>query len=138
MVNGESPPVAMVEARQLPPTRDPLEFALREEERANDSRRLLREQNISEALSYPSYPLPLDGFKPLRSPTLIFAAASPGAIARQFAPACLLQQPSPNHMVDAGTSSVEHLHKIMEAAPETIAPPDGIAAGSENTFRPHS
>jgi aryl-alcohol dehydrogenase-like predicted oxidoreductase len=85
---------------------------------------------------------PLGGFKPLRSPALDSAAASLGATTRQVGLAWLLQR-SPNILVIAGTSSVEHLHENLEAAAlrlpqETVAALDEIAAGSENNFRPHS
>jgi len=69
------------------------------------------------------------------------AAGSLSFITRQVAPAWLLQR-SPNILAIAGTLSVEHLHENMEAAARrhsqvTIAGLKGIAAGSENTFRPH-
>jgi aryl-alcohol dehydrogenase-like predicted oxidoreductase len=58
---------------------------------------------------------PLGGFRPLQSPLLDAAAASLGATTRQIALAWLLQR-SPNILIIAGTSSVEHLHQNLEAA----------------------
>ena len=77
---------------------------------------------------------PLGGFKPLRSPILDQAAASVGATTRQVALAWLLQR-SPNILIIAGTSSVEHLHENLRAAslqlpPETVAQLDEVAAGA--------
>jgi pyridoxine 4-dehydrogenase len=77
---------------------------------------------------------PLGGFKPLRSPILDQAAASVGATARQVALAWLLQQ-SPNILIIAGTSSVEHLHENLRAAtlqlpPETVAQLNEVAVGA--------
>lgn len=81
---------------------------------------------------------PLGGFKPLRSPILEQAAASVGATTRQVGLAWLLQR-SPNILIIAGTSSVEHLHGNLRAAnlqlpPETVAQLNEVAA----TLRIHS
>jgi pyridoxine 4-dehydrogenase len=57
---------------------------------------------------------PLGGFRPLQSPLLDAAAASLGATTRQVALAWLLQR-SPNILIIAGTSSVEHLHDNLKA-----------------------
>jgi pyridoxine 4-dehydrogenase len=58
---------------------------------------------------------PIGGFRPLTSPALNTAASSLGATTRQVALAWLLQR-SPNVLVIAGTSSVEHLHENLRAA----------------------
>ena len=68
---------------------------------------------------------PLGGFRPLQSPLLDAAAASLGATTRQVALAWLLQR-SPNILIIAGTSSVEHLHDNLEAA--SLALPADIVA----------
>lgn len=75
---------------------------------------------------------PLGGFRPLQSPLLDAAAASLGETTRQVALAWLLRR-SPNILIIAGTSSVEHLHDNLKAAslklsPETIARLDKIAS----------
>jgi aryl-alcohol dehydrogenase-like predicted oxidoreductase len=75
---------------------------------------------------------PLGGFRPLQSSLLDAAAASLDATARQVALAWLLQR-SPNILIIAGTSSVEHLHDNLKAArlklaPDTVAGLDRIAA----------
>jgi aryl-alcohol dehydrogenase-like predicted oxidoreductase len=77
---------------------------------------------------------PLGGFKPLRSPILDQAAASAGATTRQVALAWLLQR-SPNILIIAGTSSVEHLHENLRAAtlqlpPEIVAQLNEVAASA--------
>ena len=77
---------------------------------------------------------PLGGFRPLTSTILDEAASSLGATPRQVALAWLLQR-SPNVLVIAGTSSVEHLHENVKAAdlkltPESVARLDEIAADS--------
>jgi pyridoxine 4-dehydrogenase len=74
---------------------------------------------------------PLGGFRPLQSSLLDAAAASLGATTRQVALAWLLQR-SPNILIIAGTSSVEHLHDNLKAArvklsPDTVAGLDRIA-----------
>ncbi len=68
---------------------------------------------------------PLGGFRPLQSRLLDAAAASLGATTRQVALAWLLQR-SPNILIIAGTSSVEHLHDNLEAA--TLVLPSDIVA----------
>jgi pyridoxine 4-dehydrogenase len=68
---------------------------------------------------------PLGGFRPLRSPLLDAAAASLGATTRQVALAWLLQR-SPNILIIAGTSCVEHLHDNLEAA-NLVLPADIVA-----------
>lgn len=68
---------------------------------------------------------PLGGFRPLESPLLDAAAASMGATTRQLALAWLLQR-SPNILIIAGTSSVEHLHLNVKAA--SLALPTDIVA----------
>jgi pyridoxine 4-dehydrogenase len=73
---------------------------------------------------------PLGGFRPLNSPILDRIAASLKATTRQVALAWLLQR-SPNILLIAGTSSVEHLHQNFEAAklalsPEVITQLDGL------------
>jgi pyridoxine 4-dehydrogenase len=75
---------------------------------------------------------PLGGFRPLQSPLLDAAAASLGATTRRVALAWLLQR-SPNILIIAGTSSVEHLHDNLKAAnlvlpAEIVAQLDRIAA----------
>jgi pyridoxine 4-dehydrogenase len=68
---------------------------------------------------------PLGGFRPLRSPLPDAAAASLGATTRQVALAWLLQR-SPNILIIAGTSSVEHLHDNLKAA-SLVLPTDVVA-----------
>jgi pyridoxine 4-dehydrogenase len=68
---------------------------------------------------------PLGGFRPLQSPLLDAAAASLGATTRQVALAWLLQR-SPNILIIAGTSSVEHLHDNLKAA-SVVLPADIVA-----------
>jgi pyridoxine 4-dehydrogenase len=68
---------------------------------------------------------PLGGFRPLQSPLLDAAAASLGATTRQVALAWLLQR-SPNILIIAGTSSVEHLHDNLNAA-SLVLPADIVA-----------
>lgn len=68
---------------------------------------------------------PLGGFRPLQSPLLDAAAASLGATTRQVALAWLLQR-SPNILIIAGTSSVEHLHDNLKAV--SLVLPAGIVA----------
>jgi pyridoxine 4-dehydrogenase len=80
---------------------------------------------------------PLGGFRPLTSSILDEVASSLGATPRQVALAWLLQR-SPNILVIAGTSSVEHLRENVEAAsvklpPESLARLDEIAAASVDT-----
>ena len=58
---------------------------------------------------------PLGGFRPLASPILDTVAATVGATSRQVALAWLLQR-SPNILLIAGTSSVEHLHLNLDVA----------------------
>ena len=75
---------------------------------------------------------PLGGFRPLQSSSLDAAAASLGATTRQVALAWLLQR-SPNILIIAGTSSVEHLRDNLKAAslklsPDMVARLDKIAA----------
>ncbi|MEA1672295.1 oxidoreductase [Nitrospirillum sp. BR 11163] len=75
---------------------------------------------------------PLGGFRPLTSPILDEVAGSLGATTRQVALAWLLRR-SPNILLIAGTSSVEHLHQNFKAAildlpPEAVERLDGIAA----------
>lgn len=74
---------------------------------------------------------PLGGFRPLQSTRLDKAAAALGVTARQVALAWLLQR-SPNILIIAGTSSVEHLRQNMAAvtlnlAPSVLAELDAIA-----------
>lgn len=64
---------------------------------------------------------PLGGFQPLQSTRLDKVAAALGATARQVALAWLLQR-SPNILIIAGTSSVEHLRQNMAAATLNLAP----------------
>src|SRR5262249_47549027 len=84
-----------------------------------------------EGIAYVPF-FPLGGFRPLKSPYLDRAAASLGATARQVALAWLLQR-SPNVLVIAGTSSVQHLHENVKAAgvklpPEIVAQLDQVAS----------
>jgi pyridoxine 4-dehydrogenase len=77
---------------------------------------------------------PLGGFRPLTSTILDEVATSLGATPRQVALAWLLQR-SPNVLVIAGTSSVEHLHENVKSAnlklpPESLARLDEISAAS--------
>jgi aryl-alcohol dehydrogenase-like predicted oxidoreductase len=76
---------------------------------------------------------PLGGFRPLQSSLLDAAAASMGATPRQVALAWLLQR-SPNILIIAGTSSVEHLRDSLEAASLTLSP-DAIARLDEMLIR---
>ena len=74
---------------------------------------------------------PLGGFRPLKSPYLDKAAASLGAATRQVSLAWLLQR-SPNVLVIAGTSSLQHLRENVQAAglqlsPEIVAQLDQVA-----------
>lgn len=64
---------------------------------------------------------PLGGFKPLKSAQLDRAAASLGVTTRQVALAWLLQR-SPNILIIAGTSSVEHLRQNLAAAALKLPP----------------
>jgi pyridoxine 4-dehydrogenase len=78
---------------------------------------------------------PLGGFRPLTSAILDEVASSLGASPRQVALAWLLQR-SPNILVIAGTSSVEHLHENVKSAkiklpPESLARLDEIAAAAD-------
>jgi pyridoxine 4-dehydrogenase len=68
---------------------------------------------------------PLGGFRPLQSPLLDAAATSLGATTRQVALAWLLQR-SPNILIIAGTSSVEHLQDNLKAA-SLVLPADMVA-----------
>ena len=68
---------------------------------------------------------PLGGFRPLQSPLLDAPAASLGATTRQVALAWLLRR-SPNILIIAGTSSVEHLHDNLKAA-SLVLPADVVA-----------
>jgi len=75
---------------------------------------------------------PLGGFRPLQSRHLDSAAAEIGATPRQVALAWLLHR-SPNILIIAGTSSVEHLRQNIAAAslklpPAILAELDAIAA----------
>jgi pyridoxine 4-dehydrogenase len=75
---------------------------------------------------------PMGGFRPLRSRILDQAAASVGATNRQVALAWLLQR-SPNILIIAGTSSIEHLRENFQAATlnlprETLAQLNEVAA----------
>jgi aryl-alcohol dehydrogenase-like predicted oxidoreductase len=63
--------------------------------------------------------------RPLQSPLLDAAAASLGATTRQVALAWLLQR-SPNILIIAGTSSVEHLQDNLKAA-SLVLPADMVA-----------
>lgn len=64
---------------------------------------------------------PLGGFRPLQSAELDKAADALGATTRQVALAWLLQR-SPNILVIAGTSSVEHLRQNLAAAALKLPP----------------
>lgn len=80
---------------------------------------------------------PLGGFRPLASPILDSVAQELGATTRQIALAWLLQR-SPNILLIAGTSSIEHLHQNFEATriklpPEMIAQLDGMAAARQES-----
>jgi aryl-alcohol dehydrogenase-like predicted oxidoreductase len=75
---------------------------------------------------------PLGRFRPLQSSLLDEAAAAASATTRQVALAWLLQR-SPNILIIAGTSSVEHLHDNLKAArlnlsTDIVARLDKIAA----------
>ena len=85
---------------------------------------------------------PLGGFRSLQSPHLDAAAASLGATTRQVALAWLLQR-SPNILIIAGTSSVEHLRDNFKAAGlvlpnDIVAQLDQVAAhaSQENSHGP--
>jgi pyridoxine 4-dehydrogenase len=78
----------------------------------------------AQAIAYVPF-FPLGGFRPLQSPLLDAAAASLGATTRQVALAWLLQR-SPNILIIAGTSSVEHLHDNLKAA-SLVLPADIVA-----------
>jgi pyridoxine 4-dehydrogenase len=80
---------------------------------------------------------PLGGFRPLASPILDSVAQELGSTTRQIALAWLLQR-SPNILLIAGTSSIEHLHQNFGAAKielplHAIAQLDGIAAAQQDT-----
>jgi pyridoxine 4-dehydrogenase len=80
---------------------------------------------------------PLGGFRPLALPILDSVALELGATTRQIALAWLLQR-SPNILLIAGTSSIEHLHQNFEAAriklpSQMIAQLDGIAAAQQKS-----
>jgi len=68
---------------------------------------------------------PLGGFQPLESSVLEAAAAAVGATTRQVALAWMLQR-SPNILVIAGTSSLEHLEANV-AASAIVLPADVVA-----------
>lgn len=75
---------------------------------------------------------PLGGFRPIQSTLLDEVAASLDVTARQVALAWLLQR-SPNMLIIAGTSSIEHLRENVKAATlslrtDVIARLDQIAA----------
>jgi pyridoxine 4-dehydrogenase len=76
---------------------------------------------------------PLGGFRPLQSSHLDSAAASLGATTRQVALAWLLQR-SPNILLIAGTSSVEHLHDNLKATSLKLSP--GIVARLDKIAAP--
>src|SRR6185436_14573790 len=85
----------------------------------------------------PFFPLG-GGFTPLRWPILDQAASSVGATTRQVALAWLLQR-SPNILIIAGTSSVEHLHENLRAVtlqlpPETVAQLNEVAASARRSL----
>lgn len=80
---------------------------------------------------------PLGGFRPLTSPILENVAKDIGATTRQIALAWLLQR-SPNILLIAGTSSIEHLHQNFEAVninltSQVIEQLDAIAATQQET-----
>jgi pyridoxine 4-dehydrogenase len=80
---------------------------------------------------------PLGGFRPLASPILDSIAQELGATTRQIALAWLLQR-SPNILLIAGTSSIEHLHQNLESATiklpsRMIAQLDGIAKAQQKS-----
>jgi aryl-alcohol dehydrogenase-like predicted oxidoreductase len=86
----------------------------------------------------PFFPLG-GGFTPPRSPILDEAAKSLGATTRQVALAWLLQR-SPNILVIAGTSSVDHLRENLKAAdlkltPGIVAQLNAIAAKEKSEWR---
>jgi len=86
----------------------------------------------------PFFPLG-GGFTPLRWPVLDQAAKSVGATTRQVALAWLLQR-SPNILVIAGTSSIDHLRDNLQAAnvkltPEIVAQLNGIGAKESDRAR---
>jgi pyridoxine 4-dehydrogenase len=88
----------------------------------------------SQGIAYVPY-FPLGGFRPLKSPILDAAAVATGATTRQVALAWLLQR-SPNILIIAGTSSVEHLRENLAAAElhlpsEVLAQLDQIASSAE-------
>jgi pyridoxine 4-dehydrogenase len=62
---------------------------------------------------------PLGGFRPMNSPILEHVAQDIGATTRQVALAWLLQR-SPNILVIAGTSTIDHLHQNLKAADLTL------------------
>ena len=75
---------------------------------------------------------PLGGLRPLQSPLLDDVARELGAATRQTALAWLLQR-SPNILLIAGTSSIEHLHQHLRAGAlrlpaDAVTRLDGIAA----------
>jgi pyridoxine 4-dehydrogenase len=79
-------------------------------------------------IAYVPY-FPLGGFKPLASEILDEVARSLDATSRQVALAWLLQR-SPNVLVIAGTSSVEHLQENIKAA-DVKLPPESVARLNE-------
>ncbi|MCZ7976401.1 aldo/keto reductase family oxidoreductase [Agrobacterium tumefaciens] len=86
----------------------------------------------AKGVAYVPY-FPLGGFTPLQSSLLSSVADELGASPKQVALAWLLQR-SPNILVIAGTSSVDHLRQNFAAAdlvlsPAQVATLDGIASG---------
>jgi pyridoxine 4-dehydrogenase len=79
---------------------------------------------------------PLGGFTPLQSSTLSAVASRLKSTPMQVAQAWLLQR-SPNILLIAGTSSVNHLKENLAVAqlklsPEVVAELDGIAAAAKH------
>jgi pyridoxine 4-dehydrogenase len=78
----------------------------------------------ADGIAYVPY-FPLGGFSPLQSETLARVAADLGAAPLPVALAWLLQR-SPNVLVIAGTSSVEHLRENVAGARIRL-PEDALA-----------
>ncbi|EJN05072.1 aldo/keto reductase family oxidoreductase [Herbaspirillum sp. YR522] len=96
-------------------------------QRADDA---LIAQLAADGIAYVPF-FPLGGFSPLQSSTLAQVAQEYDATPMQTALAWLLQR-SPNILVIAGTSSVEHLRQnvagaALKLSPQSVAALDGIA-----------
>ena len=99
--------------------------------RADDA--LIDELAAAEIAFVPFFPL--GGFRPLNAPALDRVAEELNATRRQVALAWLLQR-SPNILLIAGTSSVEHLHENFKAA--TLKIPANAVARLDSAVPPQN